>query len=204
LKSQADHQVWELYGKMNNRMIQNKKTARIFDLVIAISIGIFLIGNILHIQHFPFGREITILSMISLAIITLIVGIKYLQRPNRKYLDTVGLLIVLLIICIQFNKWLWFTKMAGLVCLLLLLAAVWFGLIAVSAIRKKTVQFSSGNKVIIVGLSCLIGEVILRSNQLPMGTVCSMAGLLLTMIGSIVNYSRNIDSTRNFNEKPIH
>lgn len=172
-------------------MNQKNKPARIVDLIIAISIGVFLIGIIFRIQHWPFVAEITYLNMVLLGVIILFIGLRHYQNSQRNYSNSIGLLIILLIISIQFNKLILFTKMRGLVGLLLLLSIVWILMNIISAIRKKAlVQMTTGKIVVIAGLSCLIGEAILRSNHLPLGSILCISGLLLTMVGLIINYTR--------------
>lgn len=170
-------------------MNQKNKPSKIFDLIIAVFIGFLLIGNIFRIQHWPFGREITFVSMVSLGMINLFSFIRHYLKPKRKYLDSIGLLIILLIISIQLNKLILFTEMTGLIRPLLLLSVIWVAMNVLSAIRKKTYfQMTTGEVLVIIGLSCLIGESILRSNHLPLGSVFSFAGLLITMIGLFINY----------------
>lgn len=183
-----------------NTMNQHKKPARIFDLIIAISIGILMIGNTFRILHWPFGKEITFLSMTSLGIIILLTGFRHFQKPKRNFLDSIGLLIVLLLISIQFNKLILFTKMEGLIRPLFILSLVWVVINVISAIRKKViVQMTTSKTILIIGLSCLIGEIILRSNHLPMGSILSIAGLLIIMVGLIINYTRQKYDTHNIN-----
>lgn len=182
-------------------MNQFKKSTRIFDLLIAIAIGVILTSNIFRVQQWPFGKEITLISMVSFGLLILFVGVKQFKKLNRNFVDSVGFIIGLLIINIQFNTWLWFTKMDSLVRPLLLLSSVWIIIFVIRELRKKpTINSSFGNILIIIGLSCFVGEVNLRINHLPMGSVLSFAVLFITMIGSIVNFTRHKYDSHKLND----
>lgn len=181
-------------------MNQHKKPARIIDILTAISVGIILVGSIFRICHWPFAVEVKLINMFSLGSLVLFTGIKHYRKRKQNYSDSIGLLIILLIISIQFNKLVGFTKMEGLVYPLFLLSAIWILIVLITMIRKKTlIDFNKGDTMIIVGLSCLIVEVILRYNHLPTGTVFYIAGLLILVIGSGLNYKRNKEDTHNIN-----
>lgn len=149
-----------------------------------------MIGNIFRIQHWPFGKEMVLVSEIALGILSLITGIRHYLTPNRSYLDTVGYLIVLLLICVQFYTLLPSANMIGSVWALTFQSAIWVLLLVITIIRKQPkLQLSPGKIILIAGLGCLIGEQILRWKHLPMATIFNVFGLLLTMLGLITLHS---------------
>lgn len=149
-----------------------------------------MIGSIFRIQHWPFGKEMILVSEIALGILSLITVIRHYLTPNRSYLDTVGYLIVLLIICVQCYKLLPSANIIGFVWALLFQSGIWVLLLVIAIIRKQPkLQFSAGKIILIAGLGCLIGEQFLRWKHLPMASMFSMIGLVLTMLGLITLHS---------------
>lgn len=179
-------------------MNQNKRATRIFDLIIAISVGLLLAGTFFRIQHLPFETEVIFLSKVLLGVILICTGLRHYLNTKRNFLSSIGFYIILLIISIHFNKLLLFTKMTVLVSLLLFLSILWMLTFVLLALRKKAMCSSNkGKMVITIGLGCLIGEVILRSNHLPMSSVLSVTGLTITFIGLVISYRGNKYGIRN-------
>jgi hypothetical protein len=180
-------------------MKPNQKLTRVFDVLIIVSVVIFLVGSISRIQHWAFGKEI---SMISLGIIILLVGIKHYQKPEKNYLDSIGLLIVFLLIGVQLNKLTHSTKMIGFFGLLLLLSAIWVVLYTISLIRKNPkFRMTTSNVILIAGIGCLIGEMALHFKHLGIYSLTFfLVGVLLILAGLIIHFSNQLRDARKNNE----
>ena len=119
--------------------------------------GTILTCSVFRILHWPFALEVKLLNMFSLGSLVLFTAIKHYRKRKQNYSDSIGLLILLLFISIQFNKLVGFTKMEGLVYPLFLLSTIWTLIVLLDMIRKKTLKiFRTGNTLIIVGLGFLI------------------------------------------------
>ena len=164
-------------------MSKDKKPSKVIHVLIAIFAGTILVGIIFKIFHWPYRTSINLLSSISLGAIILLLFIRFYQKSIKRILDYLELLLILLIISIQFNKWLWFTDMNILLGLLLSFTVIWIIIAVIYSIIDKLFILEKLNFNVVVGLGCLVSESIVRSMHLPGGTLLSVAGIILIIIG---------------------
>ena len=120
-------------------MNQSRNLTKIYNLLIAVSIGIIVVCQLFKIMRWPYGSEVRLLNILFLALITVFVWIRHYRKPSKNYFDRMGLFIVLLILSIHFNKFFLFTKMSALIYPLFLFSIVWLVLRIISGITKKNI-----------------------------------------------------------------
>jgi hypothetical protein len=172
-------------------MRKGNRFDKLFDLALAILFGIILGTYILKIQHFVYVEELKFLSIFSLGIIIFIIFLKYYKKAKHELIDLIELLIVFLLLIIELNKLIFFTKMIEIANLLFLATIIWLIISIFKSIMDES--FLPKNYVkttLFIGVGFMITDIYLRSKHIPFGTIFYIFGMIIIILGLVVSFNK--------------
>lgn len=153
---------------------------------LVISLITFSIGSILKIQHWPFGKELTIAGYLLLGITSLI---SYLKNPNKNLVNSFSLVLLIYFICIRISldrSHDWYQLAHSI---LFALTTLW-GVLYFRKLKSENTKFkaSFGNVIFYTGAVFIIAGALLKIQHWPGGQLLLFTGLILGISSLIIGF----------------